>query len=190
MFIFCSATFAQAPPVNPYFEKYIFNFGGHTEFFNNVQIDDSGKMRKLDFSPTVGLGISKKLESGFFFLPEFNWVLPRKAGSSKIIKNLFMLRADLGYMPIDWFAIRLGTSVMWLNQHGSGGSTQISNGTGTSTFYYPDENRSSYNNTLDLGIEAFLNNWSLRLQTYTYSLLKQERRQISYSLFISYSWER
>ncbi len=205
--LFCSAAIGQdlSTPKTPkkflpkgptpskedmFFNKYIFNFGAHTEFFNMIQIDDSGGMRKIDFAPTIGLGVSKPLDSQFSFLPEVNWVLPRNAGSSKIMKNLFMLRADFGYEPIEWLRLRFGTSLMWLNQHGKGGSTQMNNGNSTSTFYYPDENRSSLNNTLDLGVEAMMDAWSLRLQTYTYSVFKEQRRQLSYTLFVSYSWDR
>ncbi len=172
-------------------DSYLLNFGTHTEFYNAVQIDDNGGMRKFEIAPTVGFGLKMPMDSGFIFLPEVNWVLPRSAGDSQIIKNLFMLRADLGYDPVDWFRVRVGTSIMWLNQHGRGGSAKVNNGNGTSTFYYPDENRSSINNTLDLGGELlFSDDWSARLQTYVYSVFKEERRQISYSLFVTYQWDR
>lgn len=172
-------------------DSYLLNFGTHTEFYNAVQIDDNGGMRKFEIAPTVGFGLKMPMDSGFIFLPEVNWVLPRSAGDSQIIKNLFMLRADIGYDPVDWFRVRVGTSIMWLNQHGRGGSAKVNNGNGTSTFYYPDENRSSINNTLDLGGELlFSDDWSARLQTYVYSVFKEERRQISYSLFVTYQWDR
>lgn len=172
-------------------DSYLLNFGTHTEFYNAVQIDDNGGMRKFEVAPTIGFGLKMPMDSGFIFLPEVNWVLPRSAGDSQIIKNLFMLRADFGYDPVDWFRVRVGTSIMWLNQHGRGGSAKVNNGNGTSTFYYPDENRSSINNTLDLGGEIlFSEDWSARLQTYIYSVFKEERRQISYSLFVTYQWDR
>jgi hypothetical protein len=172
-------------------DSYVFNLGNHTEFYKNIQSDDSGGVRKFDVAPTIGMGARIPLSAEFQFLPEINWVLPRKAGSSKIMKNLFMFRADWGYTPIDWFRLRLGTSILWLNQHGSGGSANVNNGNGTATFYYPDENRSSFNNTLDLGVEGLISdNWSLRTQLYVYSIFKEERRQISYTLFISYYWDR
>lgn len=170
---------------------WIFNFGSHTEFFNYVQTDTSGGTRKFEFAPTLGAGLIVPMSNpSLKFLPEFNWVLPRSAGSSRIIKNLFMLRADLGYEALDWLRLRVGTGLMWLNQHGRGGSAQVNNGNGTSTFYYPDENRSSLNNTLDLGAEALFDSWSVRFQTYTYSVFIKERRQISYTLFLSYYWDR
>lgn len=101
-----------------------------------------------------------------------------------------MLRADFGYNLVDWLRLRMGTSLIWLNQHGKGGSVQMNNGNDTSTFYYPDENRSSLNNTLDFGAEAIWQDWSLRLQTYIYSVFLADKRQTSYTLFISYYWDR
>ncbi len=170
--------------------KYIFNLGSHTEFYDNVQKDSSGGLRKFDLAPTVGFGMTYPMDAEFTFLPEINWVLPRTTDGSKIIKNLFMFRADIGYEAVDWLRLRIGTSVMWLNQHASGGSTQVNNGNSTSTFYYPDENRSSFNNTLDVGGEVLVGSWALRLQTYVYSIFIEERRQISYTLMGSYYWDR
>lgn len=171
-------------------ESVLFNGGTHTEFYNNVQKDDSGGVRKFDVAPTLGAGVSIGMKNGFHFLPEVNWVLPRSAGSSRIMKNLLMFRADFGYDPLDWLRLRAGTSLMLANQHGRGGTEQINNGNSTSTFYYPDENHSSLNNTFDLGLETMFKKWSMRLQTYTYSMFKEERRQISYTLFVTYYWER
>lgn len=173
------------------FDSFFVNLGTHTEFYNAVQMDDSGGLRKFDFAPTIGFGLKAPLSNGFLFLPEFNWVLPRSAGDSEIIKNVFMIRADFGYDPVDWFRVRVGTSLLWLNQHGKGGSAKVNNGNGTSTFYYPDENRSSINNTLDFGAEVlFSESWSARMQTYIYSVFIEERRQLSYTLFVTYHWDR
>ncbi|MCM2349794.1 MAG: hypothetical protein NDI69_07220 [Bacteriovoracaceae bacterium] len=171
-------------------ETILFNLGTHTEFYNKIQDDSSGGTRKFDFAPTLGAGIKLPLIDHWHFLPEFNWVLPQNAGSDRIIKNTFMLRADFGYDLMDWFRLRAGTSLIWLNQHGRGGSAEINNGNSTSTFYYPDENRSSLNNTLDFGAEVLMQDWALRLQTYVYSVFLAEKRQTSYTLFISYYWDR
>lgn len=171
-------------------DAWSFQFGSHTEFFNNVQSDASGSQRKFDFAPTIGLGMKFSFSTDWKLLPEVNWVLPIDAGSSNMISNLFMIRGDVGYEVFDWLRLRFGTSLMWLNMHGKGGKTQVSNGAGKSTFYNPDENRSALNNTLDLGVEGFFTkDWSARLQTYTYSLFQEERRQVSYTLFLSHYWE-
>ena len=165
------------------------NLGSHTEFFDKVQSDSSGGTRKFDFAPTLGAGLKLNMTEQWLFLPEFNWVLPQKAGSDRIIKNTFMFRADFGYSVLEWMRLRAGTSLLWQNQHGRGGSTNISNGNETSKFYYPDENRSSLNNTLDFGAEALWDEWAVRLQTYIYSVFMKEKRQVSYTLFFTYYWD-
>jgi hypothetical protein len=107
----------------------------------------------------------------------------------KIIKNIFMYRIDIGLDVLEWLRLRMGTSIIHLNQHGRGGKTNMNNGNGSSPFYYPDENRSSFNNTFDVGVEALWKDWSARIQTYTYSLFQSDKRQLSYSLFITYYWK-
>lgn len=173
-------------------EAIHFNLGSHTEFYQGIQTDDSGGQRNFDFAPTVGAGVWMPLTwTGFSFLPEFNWVLPQTNENSRIIKNVLMIRADIAYDFWNWLRLRLGTSVMWLNQHGRGGSAKVDNGNTQSTFYYPDENRSSWNNTIDLGVEALLGDkYSLRFQTYAYAYFNEERRQTSYTVFFSYYWDR
>jgi hypothetical protein len=180
---------AQTPSSLDAVKSIYVNGGLHTEFFNNVQTDSSGGMRKFDYAPVIGAGLRLPIEGQWNFMPELNWVLPHDS-NTHIIKNLFMFRGDLAYDALDWLRLRVGTSLMWLNQHGRGGKAKISNGSTTSEFYYPDENRSSLNNTFDLGIEAMYDQWSFRLQTYTYSIFKEEQRQVSYTLFVSYYWER
>lgn len=175
---------------SPLIDSIYFNFGNHTEFYNAVQVDDTGQMRKFQWAPTIGLGLNIPLAYSWRFIPEFNWVLPfSDSSNNKVMKNLFMFRADFGYDVLEWFRLRVGTSLMVLNQHGKGGTAQIDNGNSTSTFYYPDENHTSFNNTFDLGTEFIYEDWSARFQAYTYSLFKAERRQVSYSLFLTYKWD-
>lgn len=172
-------------------KSFSFQVGTHTAFYDNIQKDSSGNTRKFDFAPTIGAGLLIPSEWGIHIMPELNWVLPQKAGSSQIIKNLFMFRFDAAYDVWEWLRLRLGTSLMWQNIHGRGGKETVDNGTSQSTFYYPDENRSALNNTFDLGVEGFIaSKWSVRLQTYTYSLFDSERRQLSYTLFGTYYWDR
>lgn len=175
---------------NSTIKEIYFSLGNHTEFYNAVQKDDSGGLRKFGFAPTAGIGLVMPLSDYWNMLPEFNWVLPKTLEDTKIIINTFMYRFDFGYDPLEWLRLRAGTSIIQMNQHGRGGSTKENNGNGTSNFYYPSENRSSLNNTLDFGIEFLMEEFSFRLQTYTYSVFKKEQRQLSYTLFFTYYWEK
>jgi hypothetical protein len=170
-------------------QHYVFKAGTYTEFYNQVQIDTAGRLKEFDRAPTLGFGLEMPVKSYLSFIPEIDWVLPRKS-AERVVKNIFFFRADLGFAPMEWFRIRTGTSLVWLNQQGGGGKEVLNNGNSTSTFYYPIENRSSFNNTLDLGAELLLKKVSLRFQTYTFAALEPRSRQISYSIFLSYYWER
>lgn len=186
---FSSCALAQNKSGTDQILAYGLNVGNHTEFFDAVQSDGSGSTRKIAFAPTIGGSITLPVSKSWLFLPEVNWVLPHSS-DTRIIKNVLMFRADFGYSPLDWLRLRVGTSLMVQNQHGRGGSTEVNNGNTTSTFYYPDENRSSLNNTIDLGVEGLFGPWALRLQSYIYSAFKEERRQVSYTLFVSYYWDK
>jgi hypothetical protein len=98
------------------YKSIYFNLGTHTEFYNAVQMDDSGGLRKFDFAPTAGIGMEIPAFEGWHYLPEFNWVLPKTYEESKIIVNTFMYRFDMGYDPLEWLRLRVGTSLIHLNQ--------------------------------------------------------------------------
>lgn len=182
----------KSKPATSLFKHIYFNLGTHTEFYNAVQEDDSGGLRKFDLAPTIGMGLTMPLvDPQFALIPEINWVLPQTLEDSNIMINTFMFRGDFAYDPISWLRLRVGSSLMWENQQGKGGKVEMNNGDSKSTFYYPDENRSSLNNTFDLGLEAiYENEFAFRFQTYTYSIFKKEQRQISYTLFFTYYWEK
>lgn len=170
-------------------EGWQLHLGSHTQSYHEIQTDGSGTLNKFEFKPTIGAGLNIPLSDNWKFLPEASWVLPEFNEDSRIIKNIFLFRADFAYVLMDWMWLRLGTSFAILNQHGRGGKATLNNGNEQSEFYYPDENHSSINNTLDLGLEFLYENWSLRLQTYTYQILKEESRQTSYSLLITRYWD-
>lgn len=183
-FSLCSSALGAVTPA--LFEKFYFNLGNHFEFYNAVQNDSKGGLRTWDFAPVIGVGRKFPIGGDFNLYPEFNWVLPQSAEDTHIITNTLMYRLDLGYSFSENFNLRFGTSIMQLNQHGRGGESTQRNGTSTSTFYYPDENRSSINNTLDFGGEILIEQFAIRPQVFAYSIFREDRRQFSYALFFTY----
>ena len=170
------------------FDNLGFHLGSLTEFVGSVQIDDSGKKNFFEINPFIGFSTQISLSPDWVFLPEFNWVLPREAGSG-ISKNLFMVRGDFGYNYQDWLRLRVGSSLMINNIRGAGGSRPMNNGSGQSDFFLPPESKTSINNTLDLGIELHSEELALRFQNYWYAILNNERRQLSYSLTLTYYYD-
>jgi hypothetical protein len=169
--------------------KYIgFHLGTLTEFYDAIQVDDQGTTDKFAINPLIGFSLDIEITPQWTWAPELNWVLPREAGEG-ITKNIIMIRNDAIWRASDIFRLRVGTSFMINNMRGEGGSRRLNNGSGTSEFYVPSESRTSINNTLDLGAEVLMDEFAFRFQTYIYSLLKSERRQISYSLTLTYYYD-
>lgn len=192
MILFSSLAWAEDPNTDDGFAQHFknigFNVGALTEFYNAIQTDTRGQKNKIDLDPMIGFSTDVELNKSWAVIPELNWVLPREAGD-KITRNLFMLRLDGGWKGGEWWRLRVGTSFMVNNIRGQGGTKAVRNGGGTSDFYIPPESKTSVNNTLDFGAELLYDAFSFRLQSYTYALFKSERRQVSYSLLLTYYYD-
>lgn len=170
------------------FKNIGLHLGGLTEFYNAIQVDNRGQKNKFDFAPFFGASTDIGLTDSWVMVPEFNWVLPQAIGDG-VTKNLFMLRLDGAWRGGDWWRLRVGTSLMINNIRGEGGTKTVSNGGSTSTFYLPSESKTAVNNTLDFGAEALYDSFAFRFQTYLYSIFRNDRRQVSYSLTLSYYYD-
>ncbi len=187
-----SALSAQADELFDDFGQRFQNLGFHlgtlTEFYDAVQVDDSGGQDKFALNPLLGFSTDFELTPTWALVPEINWVLPRQV-TEGTTKNLIMVRLDGAWRGGDWWRLRAGTSLMINNIRGDGGSTRMNNGGSTSEFYLPSESKTAVNNTLDFGAEAFKDAFALRFQSYIYALARSERRQVSYTLTLSYYYD-
>lgn len=191
-----TSRFARKPPAptpqkqnaDPEFDNLGFHLGTLTEFVGSVQTDDQGGKNFFELNPFLGFSTQLTLSPQWIFSPELNWVLPRESGAG-VSKNLFMIRGDFGYAYEDWIRLRVGTSLMINNIRGSGGTRPLNNGSGQSDFFVPPESQTAINNTLDLGAEIHNKELALRFQTYWYAILNSERRQLSYSLTLTYYYD-
>ncbi len=184
-----SNTSLNSHELSPHFKNLGFSFGTLTEFVGLTQTNEDGSRDRFAFNPYVGFSTDIEMNQSWRFVPELNWVLPRTAGDSGITKNLFMFRADFGHHLLDELRLRYGTSLMVLNMRGRGGTQEVENGNGTSTFYLPSESQTAVNHTLDLGADFYLLPFSVRFQTFIYSAFNNERRQWSYALGVTYFYD-
>lgn len=171
------------------FKNLGFHLGNLTEFANAVQVDDQGHTRKIGKAPFLGFSTDVEMTPQWALIPEINWVFPQDSNDNQISRNLFMVRLDGGWKGGDWWRLRVGTSVMINNMRGKGGTKTVRNGSGSDSFFIPSESKTSVNNTFDLGAEAFYLPFAVRFQTYTYAIVNSQRRQISWSLTLSYYYD-
>lgn len=195
IFLFSLAFYAHATEIlgtdsfSRRFKNLGFSAGTLTEFVGFTQINDKGDRGKFAWNPYLGFSADIEINPTWTMIPEINWVLPREAGNSGISKNLFMFRMDAAHSIFDQLRLRYGTSFMVLNTRGPGGTAEINNGTGTSSFYVPKESQTAINQTLDVGMDLIYESISIRFQTFIYSPFNNLKRQWSYAIGVTYFYD-
>jgi hypothetical protein len=82
--------------------------------------------------------------------------------------------------------LRYGLSTFMTKIGGDGGTVQLNNGAGTSTFYVPSETKTTYMTTLDLGGEFALPLVALRLDLQMMGFASSDKRNLSYMLSVNF----
>lgn len=161
--------------------------GGYSAFGRSTQKETDGTRNTTSFHPMISFNTI--IPTGFWgqiFLPEAGMVFHSSEYDGYSKKTTFLL-LDLGYQIAPQILFRYGLGTFITSIKGDGGTMILNNGNSTDEFYRPSENGSSYNTTLDLGLEyAYDSNYAFRFQTYLFSGLSSEARKLSYSLSLNY----
>lgn len=168
------------------FRSYSLSLGNLTEFARTIQVDEYGKTNSLDWNPYVAFSYHYSLSPSWRISPELGVVLPKSAFDQSMIRWVSFLRVDGGLQkpPLIY---RAGLGIFMTHMRGKGGLQTLRNGGTSSTFYNPSLTTTSFNTTLDLGIEFFfVPALSTKLQVHTYSLFRSLSRKISYTLALTF----
>lgn len=162
--------------------------GGYVPFGLSTQKTADGKRNTFTLKPSLGLNTSMPLKGiKHFFLPELGLALSGTPDNEDYTKTTVYALMDLGYPMTSSSLLRYGAGVFATVIKGKGGSVRRRNGTGTDTFARPSKTTISYNMTLNLGLEQQLyKSWSLRLETFVFSMFNNRARDISYMATINY----
>ncbi len=161
----------------------IFTVGDYVPFGPSTQGSVTGSSNTLSFNPMIG--VNTKIQTPWYgqvFLPELDIVFNtgEKDGYSK---RTYLISADFGYNLNPMLMLRYGTSTIITSISGDGGVVYLNNGNSVDDFYQPDQSSLSWNQTLNLGVDGIINStYSLRFETYIFSLFNSKARQVSYSL--------
>ena len=161
--------------------------GGYVPFGPATQKETTGSRNTFSFSPMVGVNtVFPTPFYGQLFMPELAFVFHSEDqdGYSKTT-TLFLFDFGHQFSPSLVFRYGLGTALTRIS--GEGGTVTLLNGSSPDTYYQPNESSTSWNTTVNLGLEnAFDANYALRFQTYWFSLFDGEARKASYSLNLVY----
>ncbi len=160
-----------------------------THQFKNAQSDIDGKSTKsFEFAPSILVGGSMAMPffSTIFFTPALGYVI-YKEGKDGYKKNEIILQYHFTRPLVPNWALRFGLSNYITSIQGKGGSTQLNNGSGTSTFYTPSTKKKSYTASLDFAGEfIFAQKYSLRPQLSFERFLSNDRRTLAHLITLNY----
>ena len=162
-------------------------FGTWLEFYNEMQTNQNGDLNNdFEFTPTVFVSTEYKLPYSQFIIPEFGYVFQEKDSDGKSSINRFIFSLDYAYMPIKWLRLRAGSSFIFQNMTGDGSSKTLPNGSGTETYYAPEESQTSINQSIDLTAEFLYERVAAKIKTYTYAIGIEEERMTTIALSLNY----
>jgi hypothetical protein len=161
--------------------------GGYVPFGPSTQKDTTGSKNTFSLDPM--LSVNTVIPTGFYnqlFLPEFGYVFHGE-GDDGYSKKTMLFLADFGHRLSSTLVLRYGLGTTLTRIGGDGGAVSLRNGGSSSTFYRAGESETSWNTTINFGIETAINpNYAFRFQTYWFSLFDGESRKGSYSFNILY----
>lgn len=163
------------------------SLGGYVPFGPSTQKETTGSSNTFSFSPMIS--VNTIFPTPFFnqlFLPELAMVF-HSEDQDGYSKRTTLFLFDFGHLLTNDVILRYGLGTALTRITGEGGTVTLPNGSDTSTYYQPNEASTSWNTTVNLGIEGqIMPNYSMRFQTYWFSLLNSEARKASYSLNLVY----
>ena len=159
--------------------------GAYTPF-PSTQKEDDGTKDTWTADPYVSIGYNHKLSGNYIFTPQIGYVFHSSLDDEYSKKTLFTL-LDFGYTINSRFTGIFGLGTFRTTISGDGGTVVLQNGDGTANFFAPSTSVTSYNTTVDLGLDAIYNkNFATRFQIYLFEILSSEKRSMSYSVAVNY----
>lgn len=165
----------------------IVGVGGYVPFGMNTQKEAEGGTNALTFHPMITVNKVFKINEQHFFVPEIGYAYHLNTGDNYDKKTIFILW-DMGIRLGHGLVFHYGLGTFMTKISGDGGAVEVRNGeSGTATFYMPSETVTSYNTTVNAGLELIFDpNYAAKIESYLFSPASSDKMKISYSLSLNY----
>ena len=140
----------------------------------------------IGFQYSFSVGTSWRFVPGLNFTHATTLLIPKETPEEGAKKNLFFLNLPMVTNIASWADGKLGLGYFSYEIKGEGGTVDLPNGTGTSTFYQPSETRTSQNLYFLLGLSWPMSGWNLDLDILINGAGSEERRSYNLFLYASY----
>ena len=143
----------------------------------------------FSFYPYVGAHAKILIGPAFYFLPEAGYVFKNSAhdGADAGGRSQLFALYNVGFAFLPTLLAKAGIGTFITKIHGEGGTIKTQNGSGTATFFLPEESQSSYNTTINFGIEVnTVPKFGLKLEAHIWNILGSQSRGISFEQSLKY----
>jgi len=186
----------------------IFSFGNHAiaitnglavtggVYQNNIlnAADDGFAGDRLfdDIYFPIGIQYSLPVFDGWNFAPTLSLtqlttlIVPKETPEDGAKKNLIYLNLPLVTNLRESVDGKLGLGILRYEVRGEGGTVNLQNGTGTSTFYQPSKTTSSVTTYLLFGLAFPFTKWQLDWDLIVHAPADNDRRSYSMAVYMTY----
>jgi hypothetical protein len=158
---------------------------------------DGGTESALSIWPYISVHEYFNIRNNVFFIPEVGMTFSNSSygeidalngnGDEASSRQMIFGLANFSLMLGKGTHFRFGGGVFITKISGDGGAVTRNNGASTATHYLPDETVSSYNSTLNLGLEKFVApRMAIKLETYTWNVFDSTSIRFNFALAFNY----
>lgn len=165
------------------------SFGTYVPYAFSSQSDMEGSSTKFDLNPYVSVSYAIPLWGRrHFALPELGFVHHTDRADETSVRTIFILY-NFGYHFTRQFMLRYGFGTFATRISGDDEEVVLMDGASERVFYSPNESRTTYVATVNLGGEyRFNRSWAAKLDGHIMTPLSSETRKFSYTLSAAYYW--
>lgn len=159
---------------------------------DRIQVDDQGGQNGIDPDLFLSLEGSWKLEAvheNLSWAPQLGLGLPHSGRDENINLWQYFLNSSFRYSWIPELQTHFGPGLFMTRISSDGGTVELDNGTGTDSFFLPEESSTSLNVIWSLGGRwEFRPDFSLGADLIVFNLTESISRTYSASLSVHYSF--
>jgi hypothetical protein len=180
-FLFGFILFTFATQAKAY--DFTLSLGNLCEYVGKIQTDESGSTNVCQFNPYLASSLDMYFNPDLALSPEAGFSIPKHGRDENITKMTLFALANLKYKFNSSVHAIGGLGLFFTRLSGKGGTEDLNNGNGTSSFPLPDATVYSRNFIVNLGAGVDFNqNWGADLHTYIFNALKSEDRAFSIAI--------
>jgi hypothetical protein len=169
------------------FSDLNFGAGLMNQSIGKFQSSSDGSRSKFNHRLTLEAGLEYDLNADFFLAGDLGALWPGGTDDAFITKRVFYANFHTGLNINEEFSFRLGGGLTFTNISGEGGTVELQNGTGTTSFIIPDQSSTARNVTFNIaGLYHFDSEYSVKLETFVFNIINSRNRTFNYALTARY----